>query len=63
MFCSTAASTSQAAYDALVMGEWMSGNIGQKEYESRVMDFAVRLQKHGVMLGERSQFGRHPLNG
>ena len=59
----TAASTSQAAYDALVMGEWMSGNIEQNEYESRVMDFAVRLQKHGVMLGERSQFGRHPLNG
>lgn len=59
----TAASTSQAAYDALMIGEWMNGNIDQKEYESRVMDFATRLQHQGVMLGERSQFGRHPLNG
>ena len=59
----TAASTSQAAYDALTMGEWMSANIDQKEYEHRVMEYAQTLQKHGVMLGERSQFGRHPLNG
>lgn len=59
----TAASTSQAAYDALVMGEWMSGHIDREEYERRVMEYAQRLQKHGVMLGERSQFGRHPLNG
>jgi 2-polyprenyl-6-methoxyphenol hydroxylase-like FAD-dependent oxidoreductase len=59
----TAASTSQAAYDALMMGEWMNGNIDQKGYEHRVMEYAQTLQKHGVMLGERSQFGRHPLNG
>ena len=59
----TAASTSQAAFDALVMGEWMNGNIDQQEYEHRVMGYAQTLQKHGVTLGERSQFGRHPLNG
>jgi 2-polyprenyl-6-methoxyphenol hydroxylase-like FAD-dependent oxidoreductase len=59
----TAASTSQAAHDALMLGEWMLGQIDHKEYENRVMDYAQRLQRHGVMLGERSQFGRHPLAG
>ncbi|KAK4542667.1 hypothetical protein LTR36_006239 [Oleoguttula mirabilis] len=59
----TAASTGQAAFDALTMGEWLGGKISREEYDSRVMDFAQRVQQHGVMLGERSQFGRHPLNG
>lgn len=59
----TAASTSQAAFDALTLEEWMTGKIVQKEYEGKIMDYAKRLQRHGVMLGERSQFGRHPLAG
>ena len=59
----TAASTTQAAFDALRIGEWMRREIDQKEYEESVMEFAQRLQQHGVMLGERSQFGRHPLAG
>ncbi|KAK6388761.1 hypothetical protein LTR81_027142 [Elasticomyces elasticus] len=59
----TAASTGQAAYDALTMGQWLSGEFSKGEYDRRVMDFATRLQQHGVMLGERSQFGRHPFNG
>ncbi|KAK5707813.1 hypothetical protein LTR97_000351 [Elasticomyces elasticus] len=59
----TAASTGQAAYDALTMGQWLSGEFSKGEYDRRVMEFATRLQQHGVMLGERSQFGRHPFNG
>jgi 2-polyprenyl-6-methoxyphenol hydroxylase-like FAD-dependent oxidoreductase len=59
----TAASTGQAAFDALTLGEWMRGDISKAEYDATVMDFARRLQEHGVMLGERSQFGRHPYNG
>ena len=59
----TAASTSQAAFDALMLGDWMTGKIDAEEYNSSLMDYAQRLQKQGVMLGERSQFGRHPLAG
>lgn len=59
----TAASTGQAAFDALTMGAWLGGQFGKEEYDERVMEFAQRVQEHGVMLGERSQFGRHPLNG
>lgn len=59
----TAASTSQAAFDALVMGQWLTGDIDRQEYEERVLQYARQTQQHGVMLGERSQFGRHPLSG
>ena len=59
----TAASTSQAALHALSLGEVLGGEIGWDEYEERVMEFAGRLQSKGVELGERSQFGEHPLQG
>ncbi|TKA63865.1 hypothetical protein B0A55_10706 [Friedmanniomyces simplex] len=59
----TAASTGQAAFDALTMGQWMSEEISREEYNERVLEFAQRVQRHGVDLGERSQFGRHPFNG
>ncbi|KAK5163479.1 uncharacterized protein LTR77_010661 [Saxophila tyrrhenica] len=59
----TAASTSQAAFDALTLGLWMGGEIDQQEYGARVKQYARETQKHGVNLGERSQFGRHPLAG
>ncbi|KAI4740626.1 FAD/NAD(P)-binding domain-containing protein [Aureobasidium sp. EXF-12298] len=57
----TAASTSQAAFDASTLGEWLEGEINKNEYNHRVMDYAVQNQRHGVELGERSQFGKHPL--
>lgn len=57
----TAASTSQAAFDALTLGEWLAGDIDREEYTIRVMKRAREGQKHGVELGERSQFGRHPF--
>ena len=57
----TAASTSQAAFDALFLERVFSGEIDWKEYERRVLEFAWGWQQRGVMLGERSQFGRHPL--
>ena len=59
----TAASTSQAAYDALTLGEWMNGRIDKDRYEEKLMAYARTVQEHGVRLGERSQFGRHPLAG
>ena len=57
----TAASTSQAAFDALKLEELMSGKMPPEEWERQTMDYARQVQAHGVVLGERSQFGRHPL--
>jgi hypothetical protein len=34
-----------------------------EEYEKEVLDFARNWQRRGVMLGQRSQFGEHPLSG
>ena len=57
----TAASTSQAAFDALRLEEVFSGKSSWEDYQQAVFDFASSLQTHGVRLGDRSQFGRHPL--
>jgi hypothetical protein len=34
-----------------------------EEHEKEVLDFARDWQKRGVMLGQRIQFGEHPLSG
>lgn len=59
----TAASTGQAAFDALRMGELFTGDIDKATYDGQVLDFSKMMQEKGVMLGERSQFGRHPFAG
>jgi 2-polyprenyl-6-methoxyphenol hydroxylase-like FAD-dependent oxidoreductase len=59
----TAASTSQAAMHAIMLYRLFKGEMGEKGYESEAMRFARMVQRQGVALGERSQFGRHPLNG
>ena len=59
----TAASTGQAAFDALRMGEWWRGDVDRRTYDEKVLDFAKMMQEKGVTLGERSQFGRHPFAG
>ncbi|KAH9827421.1 FAD/NAD(P)-binding domain-containing protein [Teratosphaeria destructans] len=59
----TAASTSQAAFDALTMGQWMGQEISKVGYDEKVLEHARTVQRQGVELGERSQFGRHPFNG
>lgn len=57
----TAASSGQAAFDALALAELLDGKIDREEYDKKVLEHATEVQRHGVMLGERSQFGRHPL--
>ncbi len=57
----TAASTSQAAFDALLLEGVFKGQISWDEYEKEALSFAENWQKRGVMLGQRSQFGEHPL--
>ncbi|EME48130.1 hypothetical protein DOTSEDRAFT_69911 [Dothistroma septosporum NZE10] len=58
----TAASTGQAAFDALLLGKLYGRESGKREYDSSVLEFAARVQKSGVVMGERSQFGHHPLS-
>ena len=58
----TAASTSQAAFDALLLERVFAGELSWDEYEAQVLSFAQAWQTRGVMLGNRSQFGSHPLS-
>lgn len=57
----TAASTSQAAFHALRLEEVFKGQLSWDDYEEMVLKFAWSWQTHGVRLGDRSQFGHHPL--
>lgn len=65
----TAASTNQAALDAMKLAEAIekvidgAGVEALEQWEAEVLDYATRLQRSGVVMGERSQFGRHPLSG
>ncbi|KAM0713737.1 hypothetical protein Q7P37_010699 [Cladosporium fusiforme] len=59
----TAASTSQAAFDALRLAEWFGGDIDKTRYDEQVLRYARQVQQKGIVLGERSQFGRHPFSG
>lgn len=57
----TAASTSQAAFHALLLDKVFRREISWAEYGEQVLEFAWSWQRRGVMLGQRSQFGIHPL--
>jgi 2-polyprenyl-6-methoxyphenol hydroxylase-like FAD-dependent oxidoreductase len=65
----TAASTNQGALDAMALAEAVKGIFdgeGMKalnEWEDKVGEYARNMQKHGVQIGNRSQFGEHPLKG
>ena len=59
----TAASTSQAAFHALNLNQYLrSEDIDWDEYERRVLEYAENGVHHGIQMGNRSQFGRHPMN-
>ena len=57
----TAASTSQAAFDTQELYEMMIGEISLKQWEEETMQYAKYVQRNGVSMGQRSQFGSHPL--
>ncbi|KAF9695534.1 hypothetical protein EKO04_006454 [Ascochyta lentis] len=64
----TAASTNQAAMDAMELAKAIDKIIGGadgdevlKSWEDHVLEYARSMQKHGVDIGNRSQFGLHPL--
>jgi 2-polyprenyl-6-methoxyphenol hydroxylase-like FAD-dependent oxidoreductase len=59
----TAASTNQAAYHALRLPDVFAGKKTKATYEDEVLDYANGMQRRGVQLGDRSQFGKHPYQG
>ncbi|KAL5373679.1 hypothetical protein DPSP01_012541 [Paraphaeosphaeria sporulosa] len=57
----TVASTSQAAFDAMILADYLRGNIDRKEWRKQTMGYARTIQKRGVDMGERSQHQELPL--
>ncbi|KAK8065133.1 FAD/NAD(P)-binding domain-containing protein [Apiospora hydei] len=57
----TVASTSQAAFDAMVLGDYVSGKVSREEWKRQTLGFARFIQKRGVDMGNRSQFEDLPL--
>jgi 2-polyprenyl-6-methoxyphenol hydroxylase-like FAD-dependent oxidoreductase len=51
-----AASTSQAAYDALLLDQKIRGEISQDEMLEEILDYAKRISASGIWMGNRSQF-------
>ncbi|KAK3312542.1 monooxygenase [Apodospora peruviana] len=51
----TVASTSQAAFDAMIYADYISGKIDRKEWKRETMGYARYIQRRGVDMGERSQ--------
>lgn len=62
----TAASTNQAALDAMKLAGAIDGVLqgdtdALKKWEDEVMEYGKNMQSHGVQMGNRSQFGEHPM--
>lgn len=57
----TVASTSQAAFDAMILADYLRGDINRKEWKKQTMGYARTIQKRGVDMGERSQHQNLPL--
>lgn len=62
----TAASTNQAALDAMKLAKTIDrlfqGDDGAlRDWENEVMEYGKEMQSHGVQMGNRSQFGEHPM--
>ncbi len=54
----TVASTSQAAFDAMVYADYIEGKITREQWKRETMGFARFIQKRGVDMGNRSQHQR-----
>ncbi len=57
----TVASTSQAAFDAMVYADYVAGKVSREEWRRQTMGYARFVQKRGVDMGERSQYQLLPL--
>lgn len=60
----TAGSTSQAAFHALRLGEYLqTDDVDWQGYQKEVLDYAKKGVEHGIKLGNRSQFQKHQMSG
>jgi 2-polyprenyl-6-methoxyphenol hydroxylase-like FAD-dependent oxidoreductase len=57
----TVASTSQAAFDAMIYADYIAGKVSREEWKRQTMGYARFIQRRGVDMGERSQHQRLPL--
>jgi 2-polyprenyl-6-methoxyphenol hydroxylase-like FAD-dependent oxidoreductase len=57
----TVASTSQAAFDAMILADMVEGKVPRKEWKRQTIAYARTIQKRGVDMGERSQHDDLPL--
>lgn len=57
----TVASTSQAAFDAMILADMLRGDVSRAEWKKQSMAYARTIQKRGVDMGERSQHQNLPL--
>ena len=52
----TVASTSQAAFDAMVYADYIAGKISREDWRRETIGFARFVQNRGVEMGNRSQY-------
>lgn len=57
----TVASTSQAAFDAMILADMIEGKISRDDWKETTMQYARLVQKRGVDMGNRSQFEDLPV--
>ncbi|KAI0165290.1 FAD/NAD(P)-binding domain-containing protein [Hypoxylon sp. FL1284] len=52
----TVASTSQAAFNAMLYADYVAGRVSGDEWRRQTIGFARYIQRRGVEMGERSQY-------
>ncbi|KAL1605235.1 hypothetical protein SLS60_004779 [Paraconiothyrium brasiliense] len=57
----TVASTSQAAFDAMILSDMLSGKVHRTEWKKQTLGYARTIQSRGVDMGNRSQHQDLPL--
>ena len=53
----TVASTSQAAFDAMTLADYVAGKISFGDFVRETMQYGRLIQRRGAEMGERSQHG------
>lgn len=59
----TAASTSQAAIDSMLLSDVLVKGDSMDEYSKGAQNCAKNLHDQGKAMGDKTQFGNHPLRG
>ncbi|KAH9905850.1 FAD/NAD(P)-binding domain-containing protein [Xylariomycetidae sp. FL2044] len=57
----TVASTSQAAFDAMIYADYVAGKVSREEWKKQTLGFARFIQQRGVDMGQHSQYEDLPL--